>query len=103
MTRSDRYDRLDLGVKGESLRVDMLELGIAVRMIASLLGLTDLAAKLQAFEQVGDAGRRNPMSHSAQGRNRPQETRPPRRAAALARRGQNEEYGNVPEPPSRQS
>jgi hypothetical protein len=34
MTRSDRYDRLDLGVKGESLRVDMLELGIAVRTIA---------------------------------------------------------------------
>ena len=103
MTRSDRYDRLDLGVKGESLRDDMLELGIAVRMIASLLGLTAWRQNCKRFEQVGDAGRRNPMSHSAQGRNRLRETRPPRIAADLARRGQNEEYGNVPESPSRQS
>jgi hypothetical protein len=53
MTRSDRYDRLDLGVKGESLRVDMLELGIAVRMIASSLVLRTWRQNCKRSSRLG--------------------------------------------------
>ena len=73
MTRSDRYDRLDLGVKGESLRVDMLELGIAVTIarycvastlsflhntvIASLLGMR-VAETLCPIAHRAETGRK---------------------------------------------
>src|SRR5260370_4897015 len=58
-----RGHRLTVGLKGDDLLVDMLELSIAVGMTAAFLCLAiDLAPGMQAFEPLGDASppQRNP-------------------------------------------
>ena len=63
----DRNHRLASRLEGHDLLVDMFELSITVGVMASFLGLAiDLAAVVEAFEQLGDTARRNLMPHAAQ-------------------------------------
>ena len=51
------------------LRVDVLELRVAIGMASAFLALAiDLTAIAEAFEQLGNPARRNAMSHVAQRR-----------------------------------
>src|SRR5208283_861891 len=63
----DRDHRLAGGLKGFNPRVDVFELSVPVDMMAALQALAiDLAAIAEAFEQLRDPGRRDPMPQAFQ-------------------------------------
>ena len=67
LLRVDRDHRLAGGLKGFNLRVDVFELSVPVDMMAALQALAiDLAAIAEAFEQLRDPGRRDPMPQALQ-------------------------------------
>lgn len=56
-------------LEGQNLRVDVLELRVAIGVARAFLGLAiDLPAIAEPFEQLRDARRRDLMSHLAQRR-----------------------------------
>src|SRR5208283_5277176 len=65
----DRDHRLTGSLMRFNLRVDVLELRVAIGMASAFLALAiDLTAVAEAFEQLRDAARRNAMPHVAQRR-----------------------------------